>query len=142
MLSPDGRWLAYMSNESGEYHVYVDAFPRKGSKRRVSTEPAGYPAWARNGSALFFIGIKEERPLPLMLAAYRARGERFVPDKPRVWWTSLAHFATARGYDPAPDRKRVVAITAADLSQVSHDRVVFLLNFFDELKRRAPVTAN
>ena len=54
MFSPDGRWLAYMSNESGRYEVYVEAFPHKGSKRQVSTDGGTLPAWSRKGNELFF----------------------------------------------------------------------------------------
>jgi Tol biopolymer transport system component/tRNA A-37 threonylcarbamoyl transferase component Bud32 len=55
-LSPDGRWVAYTSNESGEYAVYVTAFPSGSGKRRVSPAEAREPRWRRDGRELFFLG--------------------------------------------------------------------------------------
>ena len=55
-LSPDGRWVAYTSNESGEYAVYVTAFPSGSGKRRVSPAEAREPRWRRDGRELYFLG--------------------------------------------------------------------------------------
>lgn len=54
-ISPDGRWLAYVSDESGRFEVYVQRFPDAGEKRRVSTEGGGDPRWSRDGRELFYI---------------------------------------------------------------------------------------
>jgi eukaryotic-like serine/threonine-protein kinase len=53
-LSPDGRWLAYASDESGQFEVYVQSFPGGGGKRQVSTNGGNYPRWRRNGRELFY----------------------------------------------------------------------------------------
>jgi hypothetical protein len=53
-----------------------------------------------------------------------------------------AHFGTTRSYDPTPDGKQVVALMSADTLQEPHARVIFLLNFFDELRRRLPPSLN
>jgi len=140
MFSPDGRWLAYMSNQSGEYQVYVEAFPNKGSKRQVSTDRGGYPAWSQKGNELFFWGLGRESQL--MVASYKELGDSFLPGQPRVYSRKIVGFGTTRSYDPAPDGKRIVALTAADDAPTSQDRLVFLLNFFDELRRRVPISAN
>ena len=140
MFSPDGRWLAYMSNESGQYQVYVEAFPHRGSKRQVSIEPGGYPAWSQKGNELFFWALGRERPL--MVASYKALGDSFFPGQPRVYSRKIAGFGTTRSYDPAPDGKHIVVLTAADAAPASQDRLVFLVNFLDELRRRVPVGAN
>jgi len=60
----------------------------------------------------------------------------------RVYSKKIVGFGTTRSYDPAPHGKHVVALAAADTAQVSHDRVIFLLNFFDELRRRVPLNVN
>ena len=140
MFSPDGRWLAYMSNESGQYQVYVEAFPHKGSKRQVSRDRGGYPAWTLKGNELFFWGLGRESQL--MVASYKAFGDSFVAGQPRVYSRKIVGFRTTRSYDPAPDGKHIIALTAADAAPESQDRLVFLLNFFDELRRRAPLNAN
>ena len=80
-FSPDGRWLAYASNESGTYQVYVRAFPDKGGKWQISNAGGVYPVWSGNGHELFF-RTGDNR---IMVATYAAKADSFVPDKPRVW---------------------------------------------------------
>jgi Tol biopolymer transport system component len=139
-ISPDGRRVAYMSNESGRYRIYVEAFPGGGLKSQISGDGGAYPTWSHNGHEIFFWQFDEHvSQSQLMVASYEARGDSFVTDKPRVWSKQLlAGFSTTRSYDPAPDGKRVVALVAAEAPQEQQDHVVFLLNFFDELRRRAP----
>jgi hypothetical protein len=55
-FSPDGRWIAYQSDESGQWQVYVRQFPGPGGQRQVSTAGGGQPRWRRNGKELFYIG--------------------------------------------------------------------------------------
>ena len=54
-LSPNGRWLAYASDESGELQVYVQPFPVSGEKRQVSPDGGSEPRWRRDGSELFYL---------------------------------------------------------------------------------------
>ena len=54
-LSPDGRWLAYISNETGAYEVYVESFPATGFKRQVSAQGGFEPHWRRDGKELFYM---------------------------------------------------------------------------------------
>jgi eukaryotic-like serine/threonine-protein kinase len=56
-LSPDGRWLAYYSNESGGFEVYVQTFPKPGGKWEVSTGGGVYPQWSRDGKELFYVAL-------------------------------------------------------------------------------------
>jgi eukaryotic-like serine/threonine-protein kinase len=137
-FSPDGRWMAYMSNESGRFQVYVRAFPDGRGNKQISTDRGLYPAWSHNGRDLFFLskGV-------LMAASYQARGDSFVAEKPRVWFGKpIPTFGPTMSYDPAPDGKRVVALMPADSPQESQTHVIFLLNFFDELRRRVPAGSN
>ena len=53
-FSADGRWLAYISDESGRYEVYVQPYPGPGGKRQISTEGGTEPVWSRNGQELFY----------------------------------------------------------------------------------------
>ena len=140
MFSPDGRWLAYESNESGANEVYVQAFPDRHGKQQISSGGGTYPAWSRNGHELFFYYGPQNL---LMAASYQEQGDSFVADKPRAWSEKgPAHFATTRSYDPAPDGKQIVALMSADTPQEARTRVIFLLNFFDELRRRVPLATN
>ena len=54
-ISPDGKWAAYASSESGRYQVYVDSFPRTGKKLQVTSQGASQPRWRRDGKELFFV---------------------------------------------------------------------------------------
>jgi Tol biopolymer transport system component len=137
MFSPDGRWLAYFSNESGDYRVYVDAFPDKGAKRQVSLDGNSAPRWSRDGKRLFYFQFRA--PRQLMAESFESHGNSLVTGKPRVWSREIAKFAATGSYDPCPDGKRIIVLLPADTPQQPHDRVIFLLNFFDELRRRVPL---
>lgn len=56
-FSPDGRWVAYSSDESGRPEVYVQPFPGPGGKWQISTDGGGAPEWARNGRELFYVSL-------------------------------------------------------------------------------------
>jgi Tol biopolymer transport system component len=137
-FSPDGKWLAYTSDDSGIYQIYVEAFPRKGGRWQISDNGGTYPVWSRNGRELFF-RTSDSR---IMVATYTAKGASFVPDKPRLWSdTRLADFGTVgiATYDLAPDGERIAAIMPAETAEAQQARNhVVLLNFFDEVRRRVP----
>jgi Tol biopolymer transport system component/predicted Ser/Thr protein kinase len=137
-FSPDGRWLAYASDESGTYQVYVRAFPDKGGKWQISSNGGVYPVFSRNGRELFF-RTEDNR---IMVAAYTGKGDSFAVDKPRVWSEKRIADTGLGGinYDVAPDGRRIAALMPADTpeTQKAQNHVIFLENFFDELHRRAP----
>jgi hypothetical protein len=94
--------------------------------------------WSRSGRELFFESLDNR----IMVAGYTVQGDSFVRDKPRLWSEkALANLVNVRNVDLARDGKRVVALMPAEggESQQSQHHVVFLENFFDELRRRAPV---
>ena len=55
MFSPDGRWIAYTTNEAGQPNVYVQPFPGPGGKYQVSRDGGGYPVWRADGKELFYL---------------------------------------------------------------------------------------
>jgi hypothetical protein len=73
VFSPDGRWVAYHSDESGEFEVYVTPFPGPGRRWQVSTASGAYPVWSGDGSQVIFTRMNGV----LMSARVRARGETF-----------------------------------------------------------------
>jgi serine/threonine-protein kinase len=139
-FSPDGRWLAYTSNELGSFQVYVQAFPDKGGKWQISRDGGGYPMWSHSGRELFFESLDNR----IMVAGYTVQGDSFMPDTPRLWSEkALANTVNSRkNVDLAPDGKRIVAVMPADVgdAQQSRSHIVFLENFLDELRRRVPVS--
>jgi Tol biopolymer transport system component len=136
-FSPDGRWLAYTSDESGTFQIYVRAFPDKGGKWQISNDGGLYPTWSRNGRDLFF----ETTDNHIMVATYETKADSFIADKPRVWSdTKLANVGLNGNYDLAPDGKRIAALMPSDTAQgqQAQNHVIFLINFFDEIRRRVP----
>jgi serine/threonine-protein kinase len=138
-FSPDGKWLAYSSNESGTFQIYVRAFPDKGGKKQISNNGGGYPLWSRTGHELFFESLDNH----IMAASYSVKGDSFVADKPRLWSEKpiMGIVNNVRNVDLAPDGKHIVALISAGEdkgAQESQNYVTFLLNFADELRRRVP----
>lgn len=90
-FSPDGRWLAYQSNESGKDEVYVrpssHSPSRRGGKWQISNSGGTAPRWSRTGDIVYQSGDQ------ILAARYKADGDAFVADKPRVW---IANFSGTR----------------------------------------------
>jgi serine/threonine-protein kinase len=140
MFSPSGRWLAYVSNESGRAEIYVRPFPGPGGKWQVSVEGGDFPRWSRMSRQIFF----ENGDRRIMVAEYEEKGDTFTVTKPRLWGeTRVAATGTIRNYDVMPDGKRIVAFSRSDNPEAPKGsvRVTFLLNFFDELRRQIPTGA-
>jgi Tol biopolymer transport system component len=137
-FSPDGRWMAYASNESGTFQVYVRAFPDKGGKWQISNSGGAYPMWSRNGHDLFFEALDNH----IMVAAYTEKGDSFVADNPREWSEKQIGGAIgAKNVDLAADGKRIIALMPVETAeaQKGQSHVIFLENFFDELRHKVPV---
>jgi Tol biopolymer transport system component len=135
MFSPEGRWLAYMSNETGTTEVYVRPFPGPGGRQQISTGGGRWPIWSRDGQELFFLGADRR----IMVAKYSVNGDSFTPGKPQVWSEQHLLELPVPIYDLAPDGKRVAGILYVDgtSEQKPLTHLTVLLNFSEELRRRA-----
>jgi len=136
-ISPDGKWVAYFSDESGDYEVYVQRFPRGGGHRKISEGGGVWPKWSPNGRQLMY---KEESRSLIMAVDYLGNGDAFVAGKPRVWSaTPIRPTAPSDSWDVDPKGDRVVAIPVPDATRnASPPKVAYLLHFFDEVRRKAP----
>ena len=144
-VSPDGRWLAYHSNETGTFEVYVRPFAGASAgdrgKWQISSGGASSPRWVRGARELVY----RTRDGRIMAASYTVAGDSFSAAKPRLWCEKPLldpSTFTFQLFDLAPDGKRVIAVAAAaggEAQQKSATQVIFLQNYFDELRRRAPV---
>ena len=133
-FSPDGRWLAYGSNESGTTEVYVRAFPDNGTKVRVSENGGRIPRWSSNTRELLY-RTDDQR---LMVVTYSTEGGAFVAEKPRLWTTArLADTGVLPNFDLDQNGKRVLALLPAPENRQTENHATFILNFFDEVRRRA-----
>jgi serine/threonine-protein kinase len=140
-FSPDGRWIAYESNESGaRTELFVRPFRAGGNPAGKWMASAGEGVlshvWSRDGRELLYATSAGR----IMSVAYTAKGDVFVPDKPRPWpGPRMAPVAMASSFDVTPDGKRLVLFMASesdDESKTQHISV--MLNFFDEVRRRLP----
>ena len=132
-FSPDGRWVALASIESGVYEVYVRAFPDTGRQWAVSTGGGSFPVWSRTSSELFY---RTEDQF-VMSVAYKVAGDAFVPDKPRRW-SDKRLFSTGliENFDVAPDGTRIAGLMAEPQGLVTQRHATLVVNFFDQVRRR------
>ncbi len=135
-FSPDGRWLAYGSEESGKVEVYVRPFSLSGGgsggRWQVSMGGGRVPHWSRDGRELLFLGLDRR----VMAASVAAKGDTFAAGKPRVW--SEVRVRNFGYYDIAPDGKRLAAMVEDEVGEELPTSLTILVNFGDELRRKAP----
>jgi Tol biopolymer transport system component len=133
-FSPDGRWLAYISNESGRYEIYMQPYPGPGGKWQISTEGGTEPVWNRNGRELFY------RSGDKMMAVDIATQPGFAAGKPRVLFEGRYEPtpATFPNYDVSPDGQRFLMLKPSEQAAAAPTQINVVLNWFEELKRRVP----
>jgi len=138
-ISPDGRWIAYQSNESGRDEIYLRPYPDVDARRiQASTEGGNRPAWARSGMELFFLGADERlMVVPVALDAH-APLSGTVPA--RVLERRYVNGAPGRTYDVSPDGQRFLMVSAGGSGEGAGaaGELVFIVNWFEELKRLVP----
>jgi len=137
-FSPNGRWIAYVSNESGRYQIYVVAYPGSGGKLQISTEGGTEPVWNPNGRELFY------RSGNKMMVVEVSNQTSFTASKPRLLFEGkfLLTPATSPNYDVSPDGQRFLMVQAAEPEQQSATQINVVFNWFEELKRRVPPSRN
>jgi Tol biopolymer transport system component len=128
-FSPDGRWLAYVSLESGRPEVYVRPFPGPGNARRIGA--GANPTWSQIADDIFY-GVNGQ----IMVASYATDGRTFRSEEPRLWSERRYQFrGTTRMFDLHPDGKRFALAPATEAGTANQDKVIFVFSFFDELLR-------
>ncbi len=111
-LSPDGRWIAYESSESGRLEIYAQPFPGPGPKFQVSVGGGTLPRWRRDGSELFYLAPDRR----LMAVSVSQRGSRLETGPPRALFT----LSTTSRYEPAPDGQRfLVTAVVSEASPIT-----------------------
>jgi len=137
-ISPDGRWAAYASDESGKYDIYVDAFPKPGSRLRVTTAGGTEPRWARNGSELYF-----RRGTEIHVATLTETGAR--PSAPSAPSAALEVSALnrlfdagapVRSYDASPDGRFLLNLPAQMHTQSAITLIHYWRSAFASTLRR------
>ena len=129
-LSPDGRWVAYASDESGRGEVYVRPFPGAGGKWQISKDGGGDPHWSGTGREIFF------RNGTSMMAAAVQAGASFAPGEVRELFRAPADgFIYYQNYDVSRDGNTFIMLRPLSTNDQS---LVVLLNWFEQLPARAP----
>jgi predicted Ser/Thr protein kinase len=130
-LSPDGRWLAYLSDESGKVELYVTAFPGPGGKWQISTDGADSARWGRDGREIFY--RKDKKLFQVAIATTPA----FSASRPEL----LFEGEYEPGWDVTPDGKRFLMVKD-DTAESAPKHLNLVLNWFEDLKRHAPANKN
>ncbi len=133
-VSPDGRWLAYVSNETGGSEVYVRPFPNVADGRwLVSTSGGSEPVWAHSGRELFYRDGAQR-----LVAVEVLPGEAFVTGAQRTLFDAQAYRADIyhQMYDVTPDGQRFVMIRVLGGDAADDLQLIVVENFFEELKAK------
>jgi serine/threonine-protein kinase len=139
-ISPNGRYLAFWTNASGQFEIWVRPFPNVDDGRWIVSNGGGTrPAWARNGRELFYLDLTNR----LMVTQVQTQGRTFMHGTPtRVLESSYAAPAeNSRPYDVSRDGQRFLMIkdmpTAA--GEAAGPRLAVVLHWLEELKQKVPV---
>jgi serine/threonine-protein kinase len=139
-FSPEGRWLAYASSETGRLEVYVTAFKGSRDRWQISRDGGTNPVWSRDGLRLFFQGLENQ----LMVVDVSMTGGAVIAGPPQRWADWRLADADVRyrirDFDPAPDGRSMLVLEPAANASSAEPRAAatLLVNFFDELRRLAP----
>ncbi len=136
-FSPDGKWLAYTSDETGRLEVHVRPFPFGEPAYQVSNR--GYaPAWSPTGEQLFY-RVGPNSAVRTMVVDV-SREPTFTRSRPRILFEgSYRQGAAVRSYDVSPDGGRFVMATRVNRAPEPATRINIILNWFEELKELVPV---
>ena len=128
-VSPNGRFLAYLSNETGQWEVYVREFPGPGGRWQVSTEGGRQPVWARNGGEIYYRNGDKMMAVPVETERSFSAGRPVELFERRF---SDPTYASPQ-FDVAPDGEHFVVI------REEPPRIQIVLNWHEELMRLVPV---
>ena len=138
-ISPDGRWLAYFSDESGQREVYIQPYPGPGPKTPVSIGGGEEVRWSADGSELYYRNGQSLMAVPIQT------GSTLVVGRPQPLFDDTFRNGVAingaREYDVGPDgRFLMMRVGTADpnVDPNQYDHFVFVDNWFDELRRLVP----
>jgi len=133
-FSPDGRWIAYTSDESGREEVYAQPFPGPGGKHQISSQGGTQPLWARDGKQLFF------RRGDQVWAANVRTENGFSTGKPRLLFEKPGYAPghPTRSYDLSLDGRRFLMVRQEQRTPAPVIEITLVQNWFEELKRLAP----
>jgi Tol biopolymer transport system component len=125
-FSPDGRWLAYTSDDSGRIEVYVRPFPGPGSQWQISVDGGTEPRWTRDGKRLFFRNLRQ------LLAADINTSKGFAVGRPRVMLDDLLPAAPQQSYAVAGNGEKILIVEPVG-QETGQNQITVILNWFQTL---------
>jgi len=131
MFSPDGRWIAYASNESGKYEVYVQAFPTKQGKWQVSTGGGAHPVWNKNGKEIFYLAPDKK----LMSVDVTSTGTSFEQGIPKpLFTTDVDSYVSINRFVVSKDGRRFLINTSVE--GINAKPIMVILHWTAEIKKK------
>ncbi len=140
-FSPDGHWIAYTSDESNRFEVYVRPFPGPGMKQQVSSEGGSEPLWARNGKQLFYRLYRRQNQVQTQVWVVDVRTDGgFAASKPRLLFEKSGYSDgyPIRTYDLSLDSQRFLMVKLEQMKATPITEMTLVQNWFGELKRLVP----
>jgi Tol biopolymer transport system component len=133
-FSPDGKWIAYVSNESGLFQVYVQPFPGPGGKEQISGEGGIEPLWSRNGKQLFYLRGNQIWVVDVQT------GSGFSASKPSLVFEQPGYQTAdlTRRSDISLDDQRFLMVKMEERKSQPVTEMILIQNWFEELKRLVP----
>jgi Tol biopolymer transport system component len=132
-FSPDGRWVAYTSNESGRPEVYIQSFPIGGGKWQISTAGGDQPQWRGDGKELFYVGPDRN----LVAVTIAASSATIEIGRPAILFQTIMPLSgitdDRNNYVPSKDGQRFLVNTLADTGNLQP--LILVLNWAGELKK-------
>ena len=136
VISHDSRWIAYETDESGEFQIYVQPFPDLEAGRwRISEDGGRHPLWNPQGGELFYRNGDE-----MMMVTYRTEPSFSFSSSEILFERPYHQIAASRRHDIAPDGQRFLMLKPMEegVETAARTEIIVVDNFFDELKRLAP----
>jgi Tol biopolymer transport system component len=130
-FSPDGRWVSYVSTETGRSEIYVAPFPATGAKWQITSTGGSYPRWRRDGKAIFYMVIGSSRVLE---AQVNGSGPTFEVGESKVLFDAenMSPNIASSQYDVTSDGQRFIIITTGDQESFS---LTLVQNWMSQLKK-------
>jgi len=136
-ISPDGRWIAYQSNESGQLQVYVRPFPDIAGRWQVTTLPGGRPLWAHNGRELFYLASSDRESAMMSVPIETTPAFRYG-NATKLFDFKYATAVPMRTFDVSNDGQRFLIVKEGESERMSGPsvNVIVALNWLDEARSR------
>ncbi len=130
-FSPDGRWIAYSSADSGPPQVYVVPFPQSGGKWQISTDGGSEPRWSKTGHEIFYT-----KGTDIFAVPYTVEKNSFVAGKPQPVFSRIAMRFPYTGFDVTADGQHIVAFQFDGNEKYARPEPTVVINWIDEVRRQ------